>query len=59
MYNEQDKLEIAGGNLLFLMDYAYLPKDNILINCTTFTWPDRIIPIVRNAYVDFLYSHSY
>ncbi|PVD24893.1 hypothetical protein C0Q70_15383 [Pomacea canaliculata] len=45
----KDKLEIAGGNLLFLMDYAYLPKDNILINCTTFTWPDRIIPIVRNA----------
>jgi dynein heavy chain len=45
----QEKIEIAAGNLLFLMEYAYLPKDNIIINNNTFTWPDRIIPIVRNA----------
>ncbi|KAL8620383.1 hypothetical protein ACOMHN_013008 [Nucella lapillus] len=36
-------------NLLFLMDYAYLPKDNMIINNSTFTWPDRILPIVTNA----------
>ncbi|KAK7101862.1 hypothetical protein V1264_020178 [Littorina saxatilis] len=53
LYELKNKLEIAAGNLLFLMDYSYLPKDNIIINNNTFTWPDRIIPIVRNAYVPF------
>ncbi|XP_076448252.1 dynein axonemal heavy chain 3-like [Babylonia areolata] len=49
MLELKDKLEIAAGNLLFLMDYAYLPKDNIIINNSTFTWADRIIPIITNA----------
>lgn len=45
----QDKLELAAGNLLFLMDYAYLEKDDMLLNDNTFTWPDRIIPMIKNT----------
>ncbi|KAK3779700.1 hypothetical protein RRG08_013655 [Elysia crispata] len=49
MHSLLDKLEIALANMMFLMEYAYLPKEDIIVHNTTFTWPDRIIPIVRNA----------
>ncbi|XP_059151071.1 dynein axonemal heavy chain 3-like [Physella acuta] len=45
----KNKLEIAVDNMMFLMEYAYLPKEDITVNNTTFTWPGRIGPIVRNA----------
>jgi len=49
----REQLEIAASNLLFLMEYAYLPKDDVLLNDNTFSWPDRIIPIIRNRQVVF------
>ena len=45
----REKLEIAGENLSFLMDYAELPKDDILLNGNTFSWPDRIQPMIQNT----------
>ncbi|CAH1783206.1 unnamed protein product, partial [Owenia fusiformis] len=45
----REKLLIAGENLMFLMDYAYLPKDDVLLNDNTFSWPDRIIPIIKST----------
>ena len=44
----KEQLNIAASNLLFLMDYALLQKDDVLLNDNTFSWPDRIIPIIRN-----------
>jgi len=44
----KEQLNIAASNLLFLMDYAYLQKDDVLLNDNTFSWPDRIIPMIRN-----------
>lgn len=32
------------------MDFANLPHDDILLNHTTFTWADRIIPIIENRW---------
>ncbi|KAL5013226.1 hypothetical protein ScPMuIL_007496 [Solemya velum] len=45
----KDKQEVAAGNLMFLLDYAYLPKDDILLNNNTFSWAERIVPIVKNT----------
>jgi len=45
----QDKQEVAGGNLMFIMEYTYLPKDDILLNNQTFSWADRIVPIINNT----------
>ena len=46
----KEQLNIAASNLLFLMDYAHLQKDDVLLNDNTFSWPDRIIPMIRNRY---------
>ncbi|XP_070559259.1 dynein axonemal heavy chain 3-like isoform X5 [Ptychodera flava] len=54
----KEKLEIAAENLLFLMDYAYLPKDDILLNDNTFTWSDRVIPIIRNSEMKLQKEHD-
>ncbi|XP_076804480.1 dynein axonemal heavy chain 3-like isoform X3 [Clavelina lepadiformis] len=45
----KEQLGVAASNLLFLMDYAHLSKDDVLLNDNTFSWPDRIIPIMRNS----------
>ncbi|XP_071486244.1 dynein axonemal heavy chain 3-like [Diadema antillarum] len=52
------KLEVAAGNLMFLMDYAYLIKDDIMLNDQTFTWPDRIMPIIRNSEMKLQKEHD-
>ena len=56
--NELVKLKeqqaIAASNLMFLMNYAYLIKDDILLNDNTFSWSDRIIPIIRNRYLEYI-----
>ncbi|XP_041348477.1 dynein heavy chain 3, axonemal-like isoform X2 [Gigantopelta aegis] len=59
LYQLTDKLEIAAGNLMFLMDYAYLPRDDIVINNNTFTWPDRIMPIIQNTEAKLQKEHDY
>ncbi|KAM4676017.1 dynein axonemal heavy chain 3-like [Discoglossus pictus] len=43
------KLAVAAENLLFLMDYASLSKEDIILNGNTFSWPQRIIPIISNS----------
>ncbi|XP_041458176.1 dynein heavy chain 3, axonemal-like isoform X7 [Lytechinus variegatus] len=53
------KLEVAAGNLIFLMDYAYLNKDDLMLNDQTFTWPDRIMPIIRNSEMKLQKEHDY
>ncbi|XP_071960977.1 dynein axonemal heavy chain 3-like [Antedon mediterranea] len=55
----REKLEIAASNVLFLMDYAYLPKDDIMLNDNTFTWPNRIIPLIRNSETKLQKEHDY
>ncbi|XP_077987554.1 dynein axonemal heavy chain 3-like isoform X2 [Glandiceps talaboti] len=54
----KEKLEIAAENLLFLMDYSYLSKDDILLNDNTFTWSDRVVPIIRNSEMKLQKEHD-
>ncbi len=41
------KLEIreAAERLMFLLDYATLPEEDIKLNSHTFNWPSRMEPI--------------
>ena len=32
------------------MDHTFLADDHLALNETTFTWPDRIIPIIQMRY---------
>ncbi|EDV21418.1 uncharacterized protein TRIADDRAFT_60039 [Trichoplax adhaerens] len=41
-----DKINIAADNVLFLMDFAILPDEDIQLNNITFTWPARILPMI-------------
>lgn len=34
---------------MFLMDYAFLPREDIKLNEYTFTWNDRIQPLLKSA----------
>ncbi|KAK6993742.1 dynein heavy chain 3 axonemal, partial [Biomphalaria glabrata] len=52
------KLEIAAENLIFLMEYAYLPKEDINLHNTTFTWPQRIIPIINSTETKLQREHD-
>ncbi|XP_018431357.1 PREDICTED: dynein heavy chain 3, axonemal-like, partial [Nanorana parkeri] len=45
----QEKLALAAENLLFLMDYASLSKEDIILNGNTFSWPQRIMPIISSS----------
>lgn len=47
----QTELEEAADFVLFLMDHTFLADDHLALNETTFTWPDRIIPIINMRYV--------
>ncbi|XP_068129764.1 dynein axonemal heavy chain 3-like [Hyperolius riggenbachi] len=49
MLEIQEKLAVAAENLLFLMDYASLSKEDIILNGNTFSWPQRIIPIISSS----------
>nr|XP_026694595.1 dynein heavy chain 3, axonemal isoform X2 [Ciona intestinalis] len=49
MVKMKEKLDVASSNLLFLMEYAILSKEDVLLNDNTFSWPERIIPIIRNS----------
>jgi len=42
----KNQLVPAAENLMFLLDYATLPEEDIKLNDTTFSWPDRILPII-------------
>ena len=42
----QNQAMPAAENLMFLLDYATLPEEDIKLNDTTFSWPDRILPII-------------
>ncbi|XP_071815449.1 dynein axonemal heavy chain 3-like isoform X3 [Apostichopus japonicus] len=54
----KEQLEVAAGNLMFLVDYATLTKDDILLNDNTFTWPERILPIIRNSELKLQKEHD-
>ncbi|CAH3114243.1 unnamed protein product [Pocillopora meandrina] len=41
------ELEEAADLVLFLMDHTFLADDHLALNETTFTWPDRIFPIIK------------
>ncbi|XP_063719575.1 dynein axonemal heavy chain 3-like [Symsagittifera roscoffensis] len=44
-----DELEASGFNLMFLLEHTFLSKDDLILNATSFSWPERILPIVRNS----------
>jgi dynein heavy chain len=50
MSNAQEKLIKAGENLIFLMEYAYLDTKDLKLNHQTFSWPDRIMPMINNMF---------
>ncbi|KAJ8047551.1 Dynein heavy chain 3, axonemal [Holothuria leucospilota] len=54
----KEQLAVAAGNLMFLVDYATLTKDDLLLNDNTFTWPDRILPIIRNSELKLQKEHD-
>ena len=33
------------------MDHTFLADDHLALNETTFTWPDRIMPIIKMRYI--------
>lgn len=43
----QTELEEAADLILFIMDHTFLADDHLALNETTFTWPERIIPIIK------------
>ncbi|XP_043943753.1 dynein axonemal heavy chain 3-like [Protopterus annectens] len=45
----KEELEAAAENLMFLIDYAILSKEDIILSGNTFSWPQRIIPIIKNS----------
>ncbi|KAL4226016.1 hypothetical protein ACF0H5_014003 [Mactra antiquata] len=55
----KEKQEVAAGNLMFLMQYAYLPKDDILLNNNTFSWADRILPMITSTELKLQKEHDY
>ncbi|XP_078090943.1 dynein axonemal heavy chain 3-like [Mustelus asterias] len=54
----KDKLDIAAENLLFLMDYASLSKKDIVLNGNTFSWPERISPLIKNSEMRLQREHD-
>ncbi|XP_053376707.1 dynein axonemal heavy chain 3-like [Mercenaria mercenaria] len=55
----KEKQEVAAGNLMFLMHYGYLPKDDILLNNNTFSWAERIIPMITSTELKLQKEHDY
>lgn len=51
IFPNQVELEEAADLVLFLMDHSFLADDHLALNETTFTWPDRIFPIIKMRYV--------
>ena len=51
----QTELEDAADLVLFLMDHTFLADDHLALNETTFTWPDRIMPIIKMRYI-YIYN---
>ncbi|XP_051776026.1 dynein axonemal heavy chain 3-like isoform X1 [Erpetoichthys calabaricus] len=43
------QLELAATNILFLMGCTHLSKEDIILNGNTFSWPDRIVPLMKNS----------
>ncbi|XP_038666815.1 dynein heavy chain 3, axonemal-like [Scyliorhinus canicula] len=58
MLQIQDKLDIAAENLLFLVDYTSLSKKDIVLNGNTFSWPERISPLIRNSEMRLQREHD-
>ncbi|XP_073413059.1 dynein axonemal heavy chain 3-like [Dendrobates tinctorius] len=54
----KDKLAVAAENLLFLMDHASLSKEDIILNGNTFSWPQRIIPIISGSVTRLQREHD-
>ncbi|XP_052779096.1 dynein axonemal heavy chain 3-like isoform X2 [Mya arenaria] len=55
----KEKQEVAAGNLLFLMNYGDLPKDDILLNNNTFSWAERIMPMITSTELKLQREHDY
>ncbi|KAK2157592.1 hypothetical protein LSH36_188g04054 [Paralvinella palmiformis] len=54
----REKLFIASQNLMFLMEYAYLPATDVALNSNTFSWPDRILPMIKNTEIKLGKEHD-
>lgn len=44
--------------MLFLMDHAFLANDHLALNETTFTWPERVIEIIKVRYAGYQLSQG-
>ncbi|XP_072168572.1 dynein axonemal heavy chain 3-like [Diadema setosum] len=42
VYKLKDEVDEAANRLMFLLDYAFLPYEDIKLNSTVFHWPDHI-----------------
>ena len=47
-------MKISAENVLFLMDYAFLKKEDIKLNNVTFRWTDRIQPLLKAKEIQLL-----
>lgn len=45
----QKKVSVAAENVLFLMDYATLSKEDVTLNSKTFSWLGQIVPLIKNT----------
>ena len=45
MFELQAKVKQSAERLLFLLDFALLPEEDIKLNNQTFNWPGRMEPI--------------
>ncbi|KAH3881436.1 hypothetical protein DPMN_005362, partial [Dreissena polymorpha] len=54
----KEKQEVAAGNLLFLMHYAKLSPNDILLNNNTFSWAERILPMITRTELTLQKEHE-
>ncbi|XP_045475837.1 dynein axonemal heavy chain 3 [Harmonia axyridis] len=49
MYNLKEQIRKSVENIMFLMDHAHLPMEEIHLNCRTFLWPKDMEVVIELA----------
>ncbi|KAK9888347.1 hypothetical protein WA026_000602 [Henosepilachna vigintioctopunctata] len=49
MYNLREQIRRSVENIMFLMDHAHLPTEEINLNCRTFLWPKDMEVVIELA----------
>lgn len=50
MYNLKEEIRNTADTLLFLMEYALLPSDHIILNCSAMMWPRNMENVIEMAW---------